>query len=101
MFPNPVATDSENIQLIIRLAGPADQAARSLEQHELVHSADASDHQITLTLKPGVTDYSDLATLLVQGQHKIVEFREDQIDLESAFMALTKGIGTKAKPIGT
>ena len=40
----------------------------------------------------GVEDYSDLPTLLVQAGHKLTVFKEDEINLETAFMALTKGI---------
>ena len=43
-------------------------------------------------LAEGVEDYSDLPTLLVQAGHKLTLFKEDEINLETAFMALTKGI---------
>ena len=39
-----------------------------------------------------MTDYSDLPTLLVTAGHKLTVFKEDEINLETAFMALTKGI---------
>ena len=90
----------DNMQLVVRVGEQTDETARLLETHELVVAADVKAESIVVTLKQGVTDYSDLATLLVQSGKKILEFREDQIDLESAFMALTKGISSKAKPIG-
>ena len=34
----------------------------------------------------------DLATQLVSHGHKLTLFKEDELDLEGAFMALTKGI---------
>ena len=40
----------------------------------------------------GEHDYSELATALVEAGHKLTLFREEEIDLETAFMALTKGI---------
>ncbi|MFC1757489.1 ABC transporter ATP-binding protein [Planctomycetota bacterium] len=88
-----------NMQLIVRVSEQTDETARLLESHELVTATDVNDGKILVTLKKGVTDFSDLASLLVQNNKKIIEFREDQIDLESAFMALTKGISSKAKPI--
>ena len=45
-----------------------------------------------MTLKEGVKDYSDLATQLVTAGHKLKLFKEDELNLEGAFMALTKGI---------
>ena len=45
-----------------------------------------------VTLADGVTDYSELPTVLVQAGHKLSLFKEDEINLETAFMALTKGI---------
>ena len=90
----------DNMQLVVRVSEQTDETARLLEAHELVVAADVKAESIVVTLKQGATDYSELATLLVQNGKKILEFREDQIDLESAFMALTKGISSKAKPIG-
>lgn len=103
-FNAPVAEVMQHVrknkQLIVRVGEQTDETARLLESHELVVSADVNAEHVVVTLKQGVTDYSELATLLVQNGKKILEFREDQIDLESAFMALTKGISSKAKPIG-
>ena len=48
-----------------------------------------------VTLKKGIEDYTDLSPLLIQAGHKIKLFREEEINLESAFMALTKGLGQR------
>ena len=48
-----------------------------------------------LTLHQGVTDYSDLPTALVENGHKLTLFSEEEVNLEAAFMALTKGMGSK------
>ena len=48
-----------------------------------------------MTLKRGVEDYSELPTRLIQAGHKLTLFREEEINLESAFMALTRGTGAK------
>jgi hypothetical protein len=38
-------------------------------------------------------DYSDLASILVGKGFKLKTFSENRLDLEAAFMALTKGLG--------
>ena len=38
------------------------------------------------------TDYSDLPTPSIDAGYKLTLFQEDEINLETAFMALTKGI---------
>ena len=45
-----------------------------------------------MTLADGERDYSDLATLLVTAGHRLTLLREEELNLETAFMALTKGI---------
>ena len=45
--------------------------------------------------RQGIEDYTDLSPLLVQAGHKIKLFREEEVNLESAFMALTKGLGQR------
>jgi ABC-2 type transport system ATP-binding protein len=78
--------------LNIGVAGNADVAARLLEGHELVERVEAGDKYLTVMLTNGQTDYSDLATLLVTAGHKLTLLREEELNLETAFMALTKGI---------
>jgi ABC-2 type transport system ATP-binding protein len=48
--------------------------------------------RVALRKDKGLDDYSDLPTLLVQNGFKIRSFKEDEINLETAFMTLTKGI---------
>ena len=71
----------------------AAQAARAASPAST--SVDGQDQLIVVTLKQGVEDYSRPAELLVQHGHKLTLFREEEINLESAFMALTKGMGAK------
>lgn len=78
--------------LRIRVRGDLEPAARLLEQHESVERVEMHDGHIFATVAAGVEDYSNLATLLVTAGHKLMEFKEDEINLETAFMALTKGI---------
>jgi ABC-2 type transport system ATP-binding protein len=78
--------------LNIGVAGDSNAAARLLEGHDLVDRVDAGDKYLTVTLVNGHEDYSDLATLLVSAGHKLTLLREEELNLETAFMALTKGI---------
>ena len=47
---------------------------------------------LTVTLAPDVQDYSDLPSLLIGAGHKLTLFKEEEVNLETAFMELTKGI---------
>ncbi len=47
---------------------------------------------LLVTLKPDITDYSELATLLIERGFNLTLFKEEEINLETAFLALTKGI---------
>jgi ABC-2 type transport system ATP-binding protein len=85
----------ERIVLHVGVTGDQAAAARLLKQSELVEEATVSDGQLIVTLKKGVEDYSDLSPLLVAAGHKIKLFREEEVNLESAFMALTKGLGQR------
>jgi ABC-2 type transport system ATP-binding protein len=78
--------------LNVGVLGDPEPAARLLEQSNLVESVDMHDGQIRVTLRENVTDYSNLPTILIEAGHKLTLFREEEINLETAFMALTKGI---------
>ena len=72
-----------------------ESAAKILSNHELVQSVDITAPAIKATLKVDAGDYSSLATLLVSNGIAIKRFAEEEINLESAFMAFTKGAGAK------
>ena len=78
--------------LLIGVTGDPAQAARLLRGHKLVESVEVRDGILRTTLAEGTEDYSDLATLLVQAGQKLTVFKEEEVNLETAFMALTKGI---------
>ncbi|GAA4424042.1 ABC transporter ATP-binding protein [Bremerella cremea] len=79
--------------LLVSVRGDNDAAGQVLEQAEIVESIESRVDHLLVTLKKDEEDYSDLPTMLVQQGHKITMFREEEINLESAFMALTKGMG--------
>lgn len=84
-----------NTILQIEVTGDSDAAAKLLESHDLVAAVNVSKGQLIVTLKPDVEDYSELSSLLITAGHRLKLFREEEFNLENAFMLLTKGLGTK------
>lgn len=82
----------QQMTLLIGVAGDRKAAARLLEDHDLVDRVEIGDKHLTVTLVDGQQDYSDLAGLLVAAGHKLTLLKEDEVNLETAFMLLTKGI---------
>ncbi len=78
--------------LQIAVHGDQQSAADLLARQPIVDLVSSNDGFISVTLKPGINDYSDLATELVHAGFKLIRFREEEVNLESAFMALTKSI---------
>ena len=72
----------------------ATRAIRLLDSIADVESAVAGDGYIVATLKKEVEDYSEIPSQLIGEGFKLTLFREEEVNLESAFMALTKGTGT-------
>jgi len=69
-----------------------DEAAKLLGAQPGVEKVDVNEAIITVTMAPEVEDYSELPSLLIASGYKIMMFKEDEINLETAFMELTKGI---------
>ncbi|MAT15249.1 MAG: multidrug ABC transporter ATP-binding protein [Planctomyces sp.] len=78
--------------LYIRVTENHEDAARLIEQLDIVDRIDMVREQINVTLKPNVEDYSDIPTALLQAGYKLKLFREEEVNLETAFMELTKGM---------
>jgi ABC-2 type transport system ATP-binding protein len=78
--------------LHIGVAGDRIAAAKLLEQSSAVDRVEVGVKFLSVTLKDGIEDYSELATALVSAGHKLTMLKEDEINLETAFLALTKGI---------
>ena len=82
-----------SIVLKIRTVGETDVAAKLLSGHPAVDRIDiAADGELSVVLKPEIEDYSDLPTLLITSGLKLKSFKPEEINLETAFMELTKGI---------
>jgi len=88
----------DHLVIHVEVTDRIDDAAKLLEQHPSVSSVEiqsvSGKQYIHLSLKKeqGLDNYSDLPTLLVQNGFRIRSFKEDEINLETAFMTLTKGI---------
>ncbi len=81
------------IVLNVRVVGAPDAAARLIEQHDAVAEVAVNrDATLIVTLKKGVHDYSFLPTLLIEGRFPILLFREEELNLETAYMQLTRGL---------
>ena len=78
--------------LIVAVVGAPDPAARLLQQSPLVEKVEIKDGRLYVTLQETATDYSELPTILIGAGFKLTLFREEEINLETAFMALTKGL---------
>lgn len=86
-----------NVVLLIETADPsqAEAAARVLEQQTATDSVEVKGRQLRVLIKTTEEDYSDLASALISSGIRIRKFAEEEINLESAFMAFTKGAGAK------
>lgn len=82
----------EAVILEIKVKENTEQAAALLEQHDLVKEVKMEKETIFVTLNPGTEDYSDLPSLLIEAGYRIKQFREEDVNLETAFMELTKGL---------
>jgi ABC-2 type transport system ATP-binding protein len=81
-----------SILLLIRVKDRTEQAAALLEKHSGVNAVDIRNGTIYATLNADVLDYSELPTLLLEHGFKLTLFREEEVNLETAFMELTKGL---------
>jgi ABC-2 type transport system ATP-binding protein len=82
----------ETITLDIEVVGDPEPAARLLEQHDEVATVTLNGHTIRVNLKKDVEDYTALPVSLIQAGHRLKTFREEEVNLETAFMELTKGV---------
>ena len=81
--------------LNVTVTSDVDAAAKLLDQHDLVDKIETTNGQLRVVLREGAEDYSELPTILIQAGHKLSKFNEEEVTLEAAFMALTKGMGSK------
>ena len=86
------------LQVQLAQSARGGEAQSFLKSQPLVESVVCLDNPagaMEITLVDGLHDYSPLATALVTAGFPFKRFSEKETNLESAFMALTKGSGTK------
>jgi ABC-2 type transport system ATP-binding protein len=83
----------DQIILHVGVKDDEERASRFLDAHDDVDRVVNGDGFLVATLKKGIEDYSELPTELIGEGFKLTLFQEEEVNLESAFMALTKGTG--------
>lgn len=83
------------LQIQIAPLERSSEAASFLASQALVESVESRNGTLDVTLKEGAHDFSLLSTALAAAGFGFKRFAEKETNLESAFMALTKGSGTK------
>ncbi len=81
-----------DIVLNISVADRVTDAANLLEGQPEVENVQDKNGVLVVKLNEGVVQYSFLASRLIEQGFELVLFKEDEINLETAFMHLTKGI---------
>ena len=76
----------------IRTKNRQEQAAKLLESSDLISKVEIVKGTIEATLKSETLDYSAIPTMLVTEGFQVTLFREEEVNLETAFMSLTKGL---------
>jgi len=87
----------EHLVLVIQPLMSEDLAKMSelLSEHPKVQACELGDNSIRVIMKSEIDDYSDLPKLLIDQGIRLKKFTEEELDLESAFMALTKGTSNR------
>lgn len=88
---------SPNTTLLVTLVHAQDVTRGSdlLSGQNIVQNVAVEDSTLRVTLRPEVSDFSSLAMLLASQGIAFSKFAQEEINLESAFMAFTKGAGAK------
>jgi ABC-2 type transport system ATP-binding protein len=78
--------------LKIDVSTDREAAAKLLESHPIVEQVEVDKNGLRVTLTNGDHDFSQLARILLDNGHALTRLGEEEINLETAFMTLTKGI---------
>ncbi len=81
-----------DIVLNIAVSDRMTDAANLLETQPEVETVQDKNGVLVVKLNEGVNQYGFLANRLVEQGYELTLFKEDEINLETAFMHLTKGI---------
>lgn len=81
-------------QTVLRIDVSTDReaAGKLLQSNGIVEKVEVDKSGLRVTLANGDHDFSQLARLLLDNGHALTRLNEEEINLETAFMTLTKGI---------
>jgi len=82
----------QRILLYVAVNSNTEKAASLLESHDLVLNIEIQNNVMLVILQNEVKDYTFIPTLLINEGFQLSLFREEEINLETAFMELTKGL---------
>ncbi|MCX7416946.1 MAG: ABC transporter ATP-binding protein [Planctomycetia bacterium] len=83
----------------LRVVGPQEPAAKILEDIPEAAGVSVRDGEILVALADGVQDHSPLAARLIAAGHQLLSMGESEVNLETAFLELTKGtLGRQPSP---
>jgi ABC-2 type transport system ATP-binding protein len=78
--------------LLVAVANAQEQAAALLSQDPNIENVAANNGYLQVSLRDGVDDYSFVPQRLVAAGYRLTMLREEEVNLETAFMRLTKGM---------
>lgn len=81
----------QRILLHVRVNENESKAAALLESHDEVDAVEMKQDMLVITLMAEVMDYSFIPSMLIEAGFRMSLFREEDVNLETAFMELTKG----------
>ncbi len=79
-------------KLTVRVAEQQDLAALLLERAKGIKGVEQQNGRLVVELEQQTHNFSGIARLLLDNNFKINELREEEVNLETAFMRLTKGM---------
>ncbi|QDU63727.1 putative ABC transporter ATP-binding protein YbhF [Planctomycetes bacterium Pan216] len=82
----------ENVVLQISTGDRDNEAAELLAKQDNISNVEVKVDHLVVRIDDPETDYSFIPTLLLENGFRLRLFREEEISLEDAFMALTKGL---------
>jgi ABC-2 type transport system ATP-binding protein len=96
LYSGPVADilkrAKTGLVLHVGVADNQTQAAALLSQDPNIENVSANNGYMEVALKDGIKDWSFVPTRLVQAGYRLTLLKEEEVNLETAFMRLTKGM---------
>ncbi|MHC4064506.1 MAG: ABC transporter ATP-binding protein [Planctomycetota bacterium] len=87
-----VAQARRGRRLLVRVAEQQDLAALLLQRTQGIKSVAQTDGRLVVELDGGTGDFTEIAQVLLNNNFRLCELKEEEVNLETAFMRLTKGI---------